>query len=163
MQKKLWFWVVWVVVIVAVVGLIWYWWYQKNNSLAARLAKLSPDTPGQVVVASASGKLPNNIGFDNDWPDGSSPNVLSSYVSSYTSSTVQQVTVTYLSKLSYVDNVIAFPQYFARHGWTVTSGGASGSLAYYNAAKDGVTSQIVIAQMADGVHVTDTEFSPKGF
>lgn len=156
------FWVVWAIAIVVVVGLIWFWWYQKNESLAARLAKLSVETPGQVVVASAPGKLPDNFSFDSDWPDGSNPNILSSYVSYYTSSTVQQVTVTYLSKLSYIENVTAFPLYFQRHGWTVASGGASTSLAYYNVAKNGMTNQIVIAQMADGVHVTDSEFSPNG-
>jgi hypothetical protein len=163
MQKKTWFWIVWAVVVLAIVGLICLWWYQKNYSLAGRLAKLSVAHPGQVVVMSTPGKLPDNVGFDSDWPDGANPNIISSYVAYYTSSTIQQVTVTYLSKLSYDDNIIAFPSYFARHSWALTSGGTTGTLAYYNAAKRGMTSQIVIEKKTNGVQVTDTEYSPKGF
>ena len=161
MQKKTWFWIVWAVVVVAIVGLICLWWYQKNYSLAGRLAKLSVAHPGQVV-RSLSTSTAASVLFTSDWPE-KNPEVISSYISSYTSSTPQQVTVTYLSKLSYVDNVISFPSYFARNNWTLTSGGATGTLAYYNAAKGNMTSQLVIQQMGDGIHVTDTEYSQQGF
>ena len=163
-KLKLWAWVGLILVVVVLIALAFVW-RQGSSSLQAKLKDLSPQAPGQVTAPLGTSGAPLVIGFDSDWPDGSNPQIVSSYASYYTSSSSpQQITAIYLSKLSFQDNFADFFAYFARHGWTIVNDQKNGSsTAVFNVAKGDLTSQIVIEQTVGGVRVTDSEYNPKGF
>lgn len=134
---------------------------QKAPLQEEELGKLSPEHPGQVITFAATGTLPAGFSLPSDFPE-KNPAIVQSYLGSYTTTTAQQVSVTYFSKSSAEQNFSEFKKFFERHHWTITASVNKPDVKFFNLSKPDKQGQLVIVRTSAGSRVTLSEFYENG-